>query len=153
MRIRNQRDFWSGLMFIAFGIAFMYWSQDYQMGTAAKMGPAYFPTVLGGLLVVLGLLVALPALRAAAQELKVERIDFMALFVVLFSVVLFALLLPYLGFVIAMVALIFASAFASHEFSFRDTSIAAVILVVGSWLVFVKGLELQFPVWPVFLTR
>jgi len=54
MKITNGKDFWSGLMFIAFGAAFMFISQNYTMGTAVRMGPAYFPTVLGGMLIVLG---------------------------------------------------------------------------------------------------
>jgi len=54
MKITNGKDFWAGLMFIAFGVAFMAVAQDYAMGTAVRMGPAYFPTVLGGMLAVLG---------------------------------------------------------------------------------------------------
>src|SRR5262245_21591608 len=57
MRITNGKDFWAGLMFIAFGLAFMYKAQDYAMGTSVRMGPAYFPTVLGGMLAVLGAIV------------------------------------------------------------------------------------------------
>jgi hypothetical protein len=54
MKITNGKDFWAGLMFVAFGLAFMIVAQNYSMGTAVRMGPAYFPTVLGGLLAVLG---------------------------------------------------------------------------------------------------
>jgi putative tricarboxylic transport membrane protein len=57
MKITNGKDFWAGMMFIAFGLAFMYVSQDYAMGTSVRMGPAYFPTVLGGMLAVLGAVV------------------------------------------------------------------------------------------------
>src|SRR5258706_15523582 len=57
MKITNGKDFWAGLMFIAFGGAFMYVSSNYPMGTAVRMGPAYFPTVLGGMLVALGAIV------------------------------------------------------------------------------------------------
>ena len=57
MKITNGKDFWAGVMFIAFGLAFMWKSQDYAMGTSVRMGPAYFPTVLGGLLAVLGAVV------------------------------------------------------------------------------------------------
>ena len=57
MKITNGKDFWAGLMFIAFGLAFMYIAQNYAMGTSVRMGPAYFPTVLGGLLAVLGAVV------------------------------------------------------------------------------------------------
>ncbi len=54
MKITNGKDFWAGLMFMGFGLGFVVVSQEYAMGTAVRMGPAYFPTVLGGILVVLG---------------------------------------------------------------------------------------------------
>lgn len=54
MKITNGKDFWAGLMFIAFGLGFMLVAQNYAMGNAVRMGPAYFPTVLGGMLAVLG---------------------------------------------------------------------------------------------------
>jgi hypothetical protein len=57
MKIRNQKDFWAGLMFLAFGLGFAIIARNYQMGTAVRMGPAYFPTVLGGLMAVLGAIV------------------------------------------------------------------------------------------------
>src|SRR2546428_12771801 len=61
MKITNGKDFWAGLMFIAFGLAFMIVAQNYAMGNAVRMGPAYFPTVLGGILAVLGAVVLLRA--------------------------------------------------------------------------------------------
>src|SRR2546428_11195572 len=61
MKITNGKDFWAGLMFIAFGLAFMLISQNYAMGNAVRMGPAYFPTVLGGMLAVLGAAIFLRA--------------------------------------------------------------------------------------------
>jgi hypothetical protein len=54
MKITNGKDFWAGLMFMAFGLGFMIVATNYSMGTAVRMGPAYFPTVLGGMLAVLG---------------------------------------------------------------------------------------------------
>jgi len=61
MKITNGKDFWAGLMFIAFGVAFMLVARNYAMGNAVRMGPAYFPTVLGGMLAVLGAVVFLRA--------------------------------------------------------------------------------------------
>ena len=57
MKIVNGKDFWAGFMFIAFGAAFMIISRNYPMGSALRMGPAYFPTVLGGLMAILGAIV------------------------------------------------------------------------------------------------
>ena len=63
LKIKSPKDFWAGLMFIGFGTFFMIWAlTHYQMGTAVRMGPAYFPAVLGGLLVFLGVLVFIESL-------------------------------------------------------------------------------------------
>lgn len=152
MRIRNHRDLWAGVMFFVFGVIFVVLSRQYQLGTAAKMGPGYFPTILGGLLALLGLIIFIGAFEKHNAELKVERIGWRVLLLLLASIGLFGLLLPKLGMVISIVALIGVAALASHEFRLRDTLISIVVLILLSYLVFVKGLELQFPVWPKFLT-
>jgi len=153
MRIRNHRDFWSGVLFIVTGGLFALLSQQYTVGTAAKMGPGYFPTMLGGLMAVLGLMLLVPAVRAGSPETRIARPDFRTIGLILGAVALYAATLPTLGFIVSLVLLVIVSSFASHEFSLKSTLISAVALLIGSWLVFVKGLELQFPFLPVFLTR
>ena len=153
MRVRNQRDFWSAAMFVIFGLLFIVWSMDYQFGTAQRMGPGYFPTVLGALLIGLGVLVGLPTVKAGSVATQVEKIGWRGLLVILGAVVLYAVLLPRLGFVAALVVLVILSAMASEEFAWRETLISVAVLGVCSYLVFVRGLDLQFPVWPPFLTR
>ena len=153
MRVRNQRDFWSAAMFVVFGLLFIVWSMDYQFGTAQRMGPGYFPTVLGALLIGLGVLVGLPTVKAGSVATQVEKIGWRGLLVILGAVVLYAVLLPRLGFVAALVVLVILSAMASEEFAWRETLISVAVLGVCSYLVFVRGLDLQFPVWPPFLTR
>ena len=153
MKIRNQKDFWSATMFIIFGVLFIVWSTDYQFGTTQRMGPGYFPTVLGMMLVALGILVALPSIRHDAQETHVGKIGWRGLLVILGAVVLYAILLPRLGFVVSMAALVIMSAMASKEFTWKAALLSTVVLGLFSYAVFVKGLELQFPVWPPFLTR
>lgn len=153
MQIRNHRDLWAGVMFFVFGALFVVLSQQYQVGSAAKMGPGYFPTILGGLLALLGLVIFFDAFAKHNAELKIARVGWRELMLVLAAVALFAVLLPKFGMVISIVVLIGVSAFASHEFSIRDTVIATVVLILMSYLVFVKGLELQFPVWPKFMSN
>ena len=138
-------------MFIAFGLIFIVASRAYNMGTAAKMGPAYFPTMLGGLLVFLGILIGAAGFMAKAQELRIERFQAKPILTILVGVALFALLLPKMGLVVSLVLLILISSLASHEFSLRASLIATVVLLLMSWVVFVKGLELQFPLLPAFL--
>lgn len=153
MKIRNQKDFWSAAMFVIFGFLFMFWSMDYQFGTAQRMGPGYFPTLLGGLLVVLGVMVGWPAIKPDAVETIVEGIGWRGLLIILGAVALYGVLLPVLGFVISLAILILLSSMATREFTWKATLASIVVLGVCSYIVFVKGLDLQFPVWPPFLTR
>jgi hypothetical protein len=151
MQIKNHRDFWAGVLFIVTGILFMILSRQYQLGTAAKMGPGYFPTILGGLMAFLGLMVMLPSFKGPV--VKINRIELRMILLVLFAVAVYALTLPKLGFIVALFLLILISSTASHEFNLKTTLISSVVLLVFSWLVFVKGLELQFPFLPTFLNK
>jgi hypothetical protein len=153
MVIRNQKDFWAGVLFLGTGILFMVLSQDYTLGTAAKMGPGYFPTMLGGLMAALGALIMIPSLRRNTPQERIQKVDFKSLLLILAAVMVYALTLPSLGFIVALVLLVLISSLASHDFSIKATAISSVVLLIGSWAVFVKGLELQFPFLPVFLTR
>ena len=153
MKLRNHQDLWAGIMFIALGVLFVLLSRQYQLGTAAKMGPGYFPTVLGGLLALLGLMIVASAFAKSNIEAKLAKVGWRELFLVLLGVGLFAVLLPKFGLVIALFVLIFVSALASHEFNFKETFISAIALNVLAWGVFAKGLELQLSVWPKFLTQ
>ena len=153
MRIRNQRDFWSGVMFLALGVLFVIFSQAYQLGTPARMGPGFFPAMLGALMALLGLGIGWRALSRSSGKTELEPVGWRELFLVLVSVAVFSATLPYLGMVVSVSLLIAIAALASHEFSWKETAISIVVLLVMSDLVFVRGLELQFPVWPTFLTR
>ena len=153
MKLRNHQDFWAGVMFIALGVLFVLLSRQYQMGTAAKMGPGYFPTVLGGLLALLGLMISVVAVSLKNIEAKLAKVGWRELFLVLLGIALFSILLPKLGMVVSLWILIFVSAFASHEFNFKETALSAVVLSILGWAVFAKGLELQMAVWPKFLTQ
>ena len=97
MKIRNQKDFASGLLFIAIGLGFAFVATTYQMGTPAKMGAGYFPFWLGLVMALLGLIVSLTAMGSKAQETKLESWDWKSVIWVTGSVVLFAVTLPYMG--------------------------------------------------------
>lgn len=153
MQLRNHHDLWSGVMFAGFGVLFIILSQQYQMGTSAKMGPGYFPTMLGILCTIMGVLIGIHAFSKSAHHARVAKVGWRELIVVLFSVGLFAALLPQLGIIVALITLVLVASTASHEYSFRDSCIAAVVLLVMSYFVFVKGLELQFPLLPKFMTK
>lgn len=153
MRIKHQKDFWSGLMFLVIGLAFAGFAQQYALGAAQRMGPGYFPTVLGGLLALLGLIITIRGLARAEAGGEVERFHFGPLAVVLGAVALFALLLRPAGLVVALLVLIGVSAYASHEFRLREVIPLAAFLVLLVLAVFIWGLGMVVPVWPAFLDR
>jgi len=153
VRIKHQKDFWSGVMFLAVGLAVVGFAQQYEMGTAQRMGPGYFPTTLGGLLAVLGLVIAMGGLAQEGPDGDIERFHFGPLLVVLGAVALFAFLLRPAGLVAALLVLIGVSAYASHEFRVREVIPLAAFLVVLVLAVFIWGLGMVIPIWPAFMTR
>ncbi|HKQ27914.1 MAG TPA: tripartite tricarboxylate transporter TctB family protein [Burkholderiales bacterium] len=147
MKIKSPKDFWSGVMFLGVGVFFVAWAATYyQMGTAVRMGPAYFPTLLGGLLAFLGLVVL--AESFVAEGPKVPQFAFRPLVMISIGCVAYGYLMKPLGLVLATAALVYISALGGHEFKWKEVTVLYVILIVFSWLVFVKGLTLPFPIWP-----
>ena len=196
-RIKAPKDFWAGLMFIGFGGFFMIWAlANYQMGSAVRMGPAYFPAVLGGLMLFLGALVLIESFAMEGPPLKlpfnivhliiavlvyiplgwifkqigisgdytilagtvllvvlsvVYRPATKPLVLISAAVVIYGYLMKPLGLVLSTVLLVFISAFAGHEFKWKEVAILYTVLIVFSILVFVKGLTLPFPICPEFM--
>jgi hypothetical protein len=148
MKIRNQQDFWAGLMFLAFGAGFVAIGTRYAYGTAERMGPGYFPTIVGVLLALIGIGVALGALDKKAQVTKVQKFAWPTLFLIIASVVLFGMLLEVLGLVACIFVLVGIASLASHEFSWTATLVNAAVLIGISLTVFVYLLNLQFTLWP-----
>lgn len=148
-RIRNPKDFWAGLMFVALGITALILASAYNLGTAARMGPGYFPRILGILLIVLGAIIALASLRTDGEP--IPNWPLRPTVVVLGSVVLFGAVVAHLGVALSTVMLIVASSAASHEFRARESLIVGVLLAALAVGVFVIGLQLQLPIWPPFL--
>ena len=149
MKIKSPKDFWAGLMFVVFGVFFLVVARDYQMGSAVRMGPAYFPSVLGGIMAVLGGIVFLQSF--VFEGPPVPKIVFKPIFFISLSLVLFGYLLKPIGFVLSLVVLIYVCAFGGHEFRAKEVAILTIVLIIFSVLVFVKGLTLPFPLWPDFM--
>lgn len=147
MKIRSPRDFWAGIMFVGVGLFFVFWALiNYQMGSAVRMGPAYFPILLGGLLAFLGVLVLIESLVMDGPP--VAKFHFRPIAMVLIACVAYGYLMKPAGLVLSTMALVFISALGGHEFRFKEVAILYVILIIFSILVFVKGLTLPFPMWP-----
>lgn len=151
IRIKNQQDFWSGIMFVIVGIGFALGATKYSMGTAARMGPGYFPFWLGTCLALLGAYVAFAATSKKSEVTTVDEFAWGIVAIVLGSVVLCGLLMNYLGVYISVFLLVFLSSFASHAFNWKVAAITALSLVIFVWAAFIKGLGLIFPLWPSFM--
>ena len=147
MKIKSPKDFWAGLMFIGVGAFFVAWAAThYQLGTAVRMGPAYFPILLGGLLVFLGALILLESFAMAGPP--VPRFSFRPLILISLACVVYGYVMKPLGLVGATAALVIISAYGGHEFKWKEVIVLAIVLILFSVLVFVKGLSLPFPLWP-----
>lgn len=152
MKIKSERDFWSGLMFLVVGIVFAVGATNYSMGTSARPGPGYFPLLLSIILAILGAIVLFKSLTIETEGGdKIGKIAWRPLLVTVGSIVLFGALLPRLGMIITIPILIIAVSFAGDEFSWRGVLVAAVVLTFFSWVIFVWGLKLTIPLWPSFL--
>lgn len=145
-RIRSPRDFWAGLLFIGIGIFAIVAGSAYQLGSAARMGPGYFPRILGILLVVLGAIITFTGTRVKGEA--IARWNWRATIVVLGSVILFGYSVEKIGIAFGTVLLIVAASFASHEFRPRESLVSGVLLAALAVGVFVIGLHLQLPIWP-----
>ena len=149
MKIKSERDFWAGMMFLVVGIAFAWGATTYNFGSSARPGPGYFPFGLGVLLALLGALELFKALTIESEGGDpIGHIAWKPLIVILVAVAVFGVALPRLGLVITLPLLVLVSSWASDEFSIKATLINALVLITMSWLIFVKGLSLTIPVWP-----
>ncbi|RZL92653.1 MAG: tripartite tricarboxylate transporter TctB family protein [Variovorax sp.] len=161
MKIKSQKDFFAGLMFTTVGIAFGWGATTYSVGTGARMGPGYFPLMLGILLAILGVVVIFTALTIETVDgERVGKIAWRPLGYIIGSNLIFGILLgglpsiglPAMGLIAAIYALVLIAGLAGEHYSFKASLILATILAVGSYVAFVVLLKLQFQVWPTFIT-
>jgi hypothetical protein len=160
--IKSEKDFFSGLMFVIVGGAFAIGATGYTVGTGARMGPGYFPLLLGILLTVLGLFIMLKGLRKSqdGQGDKLGSVAWKPLVFIIGANLLFGVLLgglpsiglPSFGLIAAIYALTVISGMAGERYSLKGSLILATILAITSYVAFVKLLNLQFQVWPAFIT-
>jgi hypothetical protein len=153
LKVKSEKDFWSGLMFIAVGVGFAIGATNYNFGNSARPGPAFFPFGLGILLAVLGAAVLFKALTFETEGGdRVGAIGWKPLGLITLGVVLFGLALPRLGMVFSLPLLMLIASLAGDQFNLKEVIVNIVIITVGSWAVFIKGLSLVIPLWPVFMT-
>jgi hypothetical protein len=142
--IRNPKEFWSGVMFTIFGLAAVIIGRDYTMGSAGRMGPGYFPSILGTLLALMGLVAIVRSFLSKGEA--IEKFAVKETFFVLFGVLLFGLLLRGLGLPVAIGALVMVSAYASAKFEWKSSLLLAIGGAIFCTVVFVLGLGVPMPI-------
>ncbi|WP_394791852.1 tripartite tricarboxylate transporter TctB family protein [Rhodoferax sp.] len=161
MLIKSQKDFFSGLMFMGIGVAFAWGATTYTVGSGARMGPGYFPLMLGIVMAILGGIITFKALVTETENGdKIGKWAWRPLFFILGANLAFGVLLgglpsiglPAMGLIAAIYALTLISAKAGEKYILRDVLILATVLAVGSYLAFILLLKLQIQVWPTFIT-
>ena len=159
--IKSQKDFFSGLMFAAVGGGFAWGATNYTIGNGARMGPGYFPLLLGIVLAVLGALIMFYSfVENTPDGDKVGKFAWRPIGYVLGANVAFGILLgglpsiglPPMGLIAGIYALVFIASKAGEVFVVKDVFILATVLAVGSYVAFIWALKLQMPVWPAFIT-
>ena len=153
MKIKSQKDFWSGVMFLVMGVAFAWGATNYNFGSSARPGPGYFPFGLGVLQALLGAFILFESLVVETEDGEpIGKWAWKPLLTISGSVAVFAWALPLLGMAVALPLLIIISSLAGDEFHWKDVLLNCVVLTVGSWAVFILGLKLVIPLWPRFIT-
>lgn len=161
MKIKSQKDFFSGLMFLGVGVAFSWGATNYSIGTGARMGPGYFPLLLGVIMMILGAIITFKAMVIETETGdKIGAWAWRPLCYIISANVIFGILLgglpkiglPSMGLIAAIFGLTFVAAKAGDRFDFKEVLILSIVLSVLSYLAFIKLLNLQFPVWPSFIS-
>jgi len=143
LELSDNMDFWSGMMLIGFGAAAVFFARDYPFGSVLRIGPGFFPTVLGGILIVFG--ICLMVVGIHSKEKIKGRLSFRALMLLFIALVLFGILMEYAGFLPALIVLIIVSEAAGRQFKAMEMLISTAILVLFAMTIFIWGLNLPFP--------
>ena len=146
----KNKDLLAGIMFMVIGVVFAVGAYNYQMGTAARMGPGFFPRILGFIMAGLGVIIAGIGLKNQAQFAATEGIGWTwkPVIILTVAVVLFGFTLPTLGMIIAISLLTFISGIAAHDKNYRELAMITVIMCIFCAGVFIWGLKLQMKLFP-----
>ena len=146
----KNKDLIAGLMFVVIGVIFFIGAANYQLGTAARMGPGWFPRALGGIMTFLGILIAGVGLKNQAAWAATQGIGWTwkPVIILTAALVLFGFALPTLGMVLAIILLTMISGFAAHDKNYKELAMITVIMCLFCAAVFVWGLKLQMKLFP-----
>jgi hypothetical protein len=162
MTLKSQKEFFSGLMFVVIGMAFALGALRFDIGTTERMGPGYFPLLVGTLTVILGSIILVKSFVAKAKDGdKIGAWAWRPMIFIIAANLAFGILLdglpsihlPAMGLIIAIYVLTFIASMAGDEFNLKETAVLATVLTIASYVGFVVLLKLQFPIWPAFIGR
>src|SRR5258707_525654 len=143
MKIKSQRDFVSGLMFVVVGVIFAVGATNYSMGSSARPGAGYFPLILSVLMAILGAVVLFKSLTIETEGGDpIGHVAWRPLLVIVASIAVFGTALPRLGMFVTIPLLIVMVSFAGDEFNWKGVIANSVVLTAGSWVIFIWGLNL-----------
>ena len=160
MKIKSQKDFFAGVMFTVVGVAFAWGATTYNVGTGARMGPGYFPLMLGIVMAAIGLVIMFTGLTVeTATGDPIGKWAWRQVFFILGANLAFGVLLgglpsfgiPAMGLIVAIYVLTFIASLAGDQFNARSVAILATVLAIGSYIAFELALKLNFQIWPTFL--
>jgi hypothetical protein len=162
VKIKSQKDFFAGLMYLVIGGAFAWGATGYTVGKASRMGPGYFPLLLGSILALIGAVVLFKAMVVDTEDgEKIGSIAWKPLGYIIGSNLAFGILLgglpsigvPAMGLIVAIFALVFIASRAGDVYKVKEVFILSIVLAILSYLAFIKLLNLQFQVWPSFIVN
>jgi len=144
-KIKSQEDFWAGLMFIGFGLIAIIVARDYPFGSTMRMGPGYFPTCLGGIMVFLGAIIAIRSRWVEGEGIR--RFGWRGLILLSLAFFVYGFLIDNMdiGFVISIASVVMISTMASQEFNWKESLLLTAVLVFGTVVVFIWGLDMPYP--------
>ncbi len=161
MKIKSQKDFYSGLVYTLVGASFAYGATSYNIGTGARMGPGYFPLLLGVILAIIGAIILFKSLVVETPTGdEVGSWAWKPLVFIIAGNLLFGILLgglpsiklPAMGLIAAIYGTTLIVSLAGDQFKLKEVLILGTVLSVMSYLAFILLLKLQFPVWPTFIS-
>ena len=152
MKIKSQRDFWSGILFVVAGVVFAMGATNYSMGSSARPGAGYFPLLLSAAMAILGAVVLFKSLTIESEGGdSIGAFAWKPLVVIVVAIAVFGVTIERLGMILAVPLLILISSLAGDEFKWKGVLVNAIVLTLFAWLVFVVGLKLTIPIWPSFV--
>jgi hypothetical protein len=141
--LSKNKDFWAGVMLVAIGAGALFIARDYRFGSALRMGPGFFPTILSVILIAFGVCITAVGLRSGE---KIQgNLSFRAFLLLPLSLLLFGLLMDLAGFIPALAVLVFVSAASGKEFKSMEVLLLTAVLTAASVALFIWGLGLPYP--------